>query len=238
MPKIETKVLPKKKAMGGRTTKHEDDDTELTGKGWNAVVNKKAANEELAKAPKKSDFYLKDGESAQIQFLDDEPYCFNAHSVNVDGHYKSIPCQLATQKYCTLCDDKNKLGWKAGFRILDFRGTWDKDKKKFKHDKAVEKLWEVTQTVANQIRKQFDKKGTLLKSVFEISRSGSGKSDTAYNLETAFDGDEKMKPVKHTITLPELNELCAPPSDRMLATMGYGSRKRSTRDDDDDDVKV
>ena len=52
------------------------------------------------------DFFLKDGETAVVQFLQDEPYCYDAHNVrDKKGNWKVIPCGLNTKKHCVLCSD-------------------------------------------------------------------------------------------------------------------------------------
>lgn len=172
---------------------------------------------------------LKDGEEANIQFLDDDPYSFMAHQLQIENRWKTIPCQLEKQRHCTLCDDGSKPIWRAAFRVLDSRGAWDKDKGKFKYDAPVERLWMVNATVANQIKVKHDKKGTLLTNVWTVTRSGSGKHDTSYNIERAVDdNDVPMKAVKHTPVMQDAEDILVPPSDKGLQGMGYSSRKANS----------
>lgn len=216
-----------------------------TGKGWGAVEAKKKANEEAREQSKKllKDFFILDGESAMIQFLHDEPYSLEVHSVrNSKGKFDTIPCQLATQSYCLLCQSgKSKATWRAAFKVLDYRGDWDKENKEFKHDKPIEKKYLMSQTVAIQWRKLAEKKagGSLSKLVWEITRTGSGPQDTTYTMEVARDDeDEKIKPKKFSSETPDIEELCKPLNDAQLAKRGFGGgdNEDDTNDDIEDDL--
>ena len=99
-----------------------------------------------------------------------------------------------------------------------------KDKKCFKNDKAVEKIWKVGSTIAQQLKQIVDKKGKdLTEMVFEVTRSGSGK-DSSYNFEQAFDDDDrKLKPLDWDEVTPSAEELCQPPTEDEIDEMGYSS---------------
>jgi len=208
MPKVESSETPK-----GRTTKG----------GWSEVLEKKKYNDEVKNQEFIPNFFLGDGESATIQFMEQEPYCFDAHQArNAKGKWRTVACQLAKQKYCLLCDDKIKLTWKAAFAVLDYRGTWDKDKKKFVGGKPVEKIWECSNSLALQIKGLIKPGKLLTDGVFEVSRSGSGAQDTSYNFSPAFDeeAETRLKPIKFKRTLPSTEECCLPPTDAELERMG------------------
>lgn len=194
--------------------------------GWGAVVKRQ---DDIAKAKESAEkdvreFWLKGGESAQIQFLQDEPYCYDAHTVkDKHGKWTTVPCQLNTKKHCLLCTEGSKQTWKAAFMILDYRGTWNKEKSKFNKDEKIVKIWKVGATIANQLKQQIDKRGKdLTKMVFEVSRSGDGK-DSTYNFEPAFDEDDddvKLVPVKFKEGFPEAEELCQPFTEDEMDDMG------------------
>lgn len=199
--------------------------TERKTQGWGAVAKRQADIAEKREATENSvrDFWLKPDETATIQFLQDEPYCFDAHQVkDKKGNWAIVPCQLNTGRHCVLCSDGVKQTWRAAFKILDYRGSWDKDKKKFKYDKPVEKIWKVGSTIAQQLKQIVDKKGKeLTEMVFEVTRSGSGK-DSSYNFEQAFDDDDrKMKPVDWEELTPTAEELCQPPTEDEIDERGY-----------------
>lgn len=210
-----------------------------TGRGWKAVANRKKETEEN-RANNASDnireMWMADGETAQIQFLDDEPICMDGHTVMVKKKRKFLPCQLATQKHCLMCQAGEKTTWKAAFKILDYRGTWNKDKDNgkgkepggFMYDKPVEKLWYVSQTLAGQIHKMAEKKKKdLTEYVFEVTRSGAGPKDTSYNFELATDEDENtIDPIMdYEQEFPSTEELTSPPTDKQLAAIGFGSEE-------------
>lgn len=199
--------------------------TERKTQGWGAVAKRQADIAERREAAENSvrDFWLKPDETAIIQFLQDEPYCFDAHQVkDKNGNWSIVPCQLNVSRHCVLCSDGVKQTWRAAFKVLDYRGSWDKDKKKFKYDKPVEKLWKVGSTIAQQLKQIVDKKGKeLTEMVFEVTRSGSGK-DSSYNFEQAFDDDDhKMKPLDWDEQTPSAEDLCQPPTEDEIDERGY-----------------
>ena len=192
--------------------------------GWGAVAKRQADIAERKEQSENSvrDFWLKSGETAVIQFLENEPYCFDAHQVrDRNGKWTVVPCQLNSQRHCTLCSDGVKRTWKAAFMILDYRGSWDKDANEFKWDKPVVRIWKVGSQIAQQIKAYIDRKGKDLTSfVFEVTRSGEGK-DSSYNFGPAFDKDDNpMRPVKYNEEYPTAESLCQPPTDDQIDRMG------------------
>ena len=224
---LKISIMPVRES--GRRRRHDEDEPRSARKkerkqGWSAVAQRQA---EVAENREKSenavrDFWLKPGETAIIQFLQDEPYCYNAHSVkDKRGNWTTIPCQLDTSRHCVLCSEGSKQIWRAAFKLLDYRGSWDSEKKKFKHDKPVEKIWRVGTTIAQQLKQITDKKGKeLTELVLEVTRTGEGK-DATYNFEMAFDDDDRrMRPKDWEEMLPSAEEICQPPTDDELDEMG------------------
>lgn len=215
-----------------RRRHEEDEDTrssrrERKSQGWGAVAKRQAdiAERKAEMENKVRDFWLKPDESAIIQFLQDEPYCFDAHQVkDKNGNWTIVPCQLNTGRHCVLCSDGVKQTWRAAFKIIDYRGNWDKDKKKFKNDEPIEKIWKVGSVIAQQLKQIVDKKGKdLTEMVFEVTRSGSGK-DSSYNFEQAFDEhDRRMRPKDWEEQTPSAEELCQPPTEDEIDERGYTS---------------
>lgn len=215
-----------------RRRHEEDEDTrssrrERKSQGWGAVAKRQAdiAERKAEMENKVRDFWLKPDESAIIQFLQDEPYCFDAHQVkDKNGNWTIVPCQLNTGRHCVLCSDGVKQTWRAAFKIIDYRGNWDKDKKRFKNDEPIEKIWKVGSVIAQQLKQIVDKKGKdLTEMVFEVTRSGSGK-DSSYNFEQAFDEhDRRMKPKDWEEQTPSAEELCQPPTEDEIDERGYTS---------------
>ena len=192
---------------------------ERSTSGWGAVARRQAeiAERRSEMENQVKEFYLKDGESATIQFLHD------AHSVrDKNGRFSVVPCQLNTQRRCEMCSRGIKQTWRAAFKILDYRGSWDKDKKKFTYDKPVEKIWKVGATIANQLKSIRDRRGReLTEMVLEVTRSGSN-TDTTYNFEPAFDDDDrKRSPIPWKEATPPVETLCQPPTDDEIDASGY-----------------
>ena len=202
-----------------------EETSERSTSGWGAVARRQAeiAERRSEMENQVKEFYLKDGESATIQFLHDEPYCYDAHSVrDKNGRFSVVPCQLNTQRRCEMCSRGIKQTWRAAFKILDYRGSWDKDKKKFTYDKPVEKIWKVGATIANQLKSIHDRRGKeLTEMVLEVTRSGSN-TDTTYNFEPAFDDDDrKRSPIPWKEATPPVETLCQPPTDDEIDASGY-----------------
>lgn len=197
--------------------------------GWADVASKKKENDEREDKPRVNKLIISDGETVTVQFLSNSPFCFNAHQVkNKYGKWEVVACQLDSQKHCLMCDAGIKVVWKAAFKVLDYRGQWDKDKKKYKSGSdPVEKIWFVSNSLALQIRAMMEKikTGELVDAVFEVTRTGAGKNDTSYNIAFAFDEvtDKRLKPKEYTEAYPPLAELCTPPTDGELVARGFES---------------
>lgn len=228
---IKLRIMPYSETPRRRRRESDDDDTPRRRssskklQGWGAVAHRQAEiserEDELKNIPR--DFFLKEGESATIQFLQDEPFCYDAHSVkDKRGNFRYVPCQLNTGKHCVMCAEGVKLTWRAAFKLIDYRGTWDKNKARFKNDTPVEKIWKVGTTVAQQLKAICDKRGKeLTEMVFEVHRSGSGK-DATYNFEQALDEDDtRMRPKKWVEKMATAEELCQPPTVEDIDKAGY-----------------
>lgn len=213
---------PKKR----RASSDEDDDDERATGGWGGVARRKKESEARAKESEGiKEFWLKEDEDAIVQFLDDEPVCVDGHSIKDDrGNWDFQVCQLEAHKHCLMCRAGIKKTWKAAFKILDMRGEWDKDKKKYKNNKPIEKLWYVNQTAAEQLHALKDKKKrNLSEMVIEVSRTGSGKA-TAYNFAVALDEDDKRIPtVEWEPKYPSTKKLAVPLDDETLEAKGFSA---------------
>jgi hypothetical protein len=162
-----------------------------------------------------NEFWLADGESAIVQFYADEPYCTEGHTIQQGKQFPFVPCQLTAQRHCLMCEESLTPSWKAIFKVADHRGTWDKDKKRFKYDKIVEKVWLMPAALTEQLRTYVEKKRkNLSEVVLEVTRTGSGTKST-YNIDLAWDedADRPIKPSKLKSELPDLEEIYAPPTD-------------------------
>ena len=106
---------------------------------------------------------------------------------------------------------------------IDYRGTWDKESASFKWDEPIEKLWSVNQTILGQLQTIKTKRGKPLTDlVLEVMRTGTGKTDTSYNFEQAFDDDDKkLVAVDWDEEHPKLSILLAPMTDEQLVEKGF-----------------
>lgn len=210
-----------------RTSRSSRGESSRKTQGWGALAKRQseiAAREEEIKS-RIRDFFLGENETAIIQFLQDEPYCYDAHNVkDKNGKWRVVPCQLNTGRHCVLCSEGVKQTWKAAFKVLDYRGSWDSNKGKFTHDKPIEKLWKVGSTLAQQLKQLVDKRGKdLTEMVLEVTRSGAGK-EASYNFEAAFDDDDKrLKPIEWEEEFPSAEELCQPPTEDEIDSAGYSA---------------
>jgi hypothetical protein len=191
--------------------------------GWDSVVERK---EELENQQDFNDirpFYLKDGETSIIQYLDEEPFAFEGHRIaNGRGGWDTVPCQLEKQRHCLMCQDGEKASWNGAMRVLDYRGKWDKEAKDFTWDEPVEKLHIFGIQYAQQLKAYLDKKRkNATDLVIEISKSGSGKT-SSHNLAPALDEQDRiMQPIVWESEYASAEELVPVPSDADLAAK-YG----------------
>jgi len=197
--------------------------------GWNVIAERKAKNDALDEERKNrlSDFFLMEDEEAEIQLINDEPISVEGHMVrNRYGRMVFEPCQKHTQKHCLMCQDGIKTQWRAAVKILDFRGEYDKDKKAFKWDKPVEKLWLLNMTLAAQLSGFLSKKSHKKPSEISIliSRSGSGKA-TSYNIQPLLGDDDRPVPptLGYKETKATLRQALQPKSDDALEAMGFSA---------------
>jgi hypothetical protein len=231
MPKREETPAPRSTHGRGdapsRTGKPEAKQKKLSG--WAALKKEKAEADERKKVfdERKDllpDFYLTDtSNTAQIQFLDDEPICFDAHKITLDGRWATVPCQLSTQRHCLMCREDIKQVAQFGFRVMDYRGNYGK--KGFTYDEPVEKFWIVGTGIGDQLQ-QFSerKKKDLTEMVVQVTKSGTKKS-TSYNFEYAEDDEgERLTPNKRLKSkyksLEDYLEVLVP-SDTYLDTVGF-----------------
>ena len=140
-------------------TKTDETTKKRSTSGWGELAKRQA---ELAKTrdemqSRTPEFWLNADESAVVQFLTDDPFCFNAHVLKLaTGKFITVPCGLDVRKHCALCASGSKQTWKAAFKILDYRGEWDKEAKKWKKNKCVEKVWVMGSVLATQVKQLID----------------------------------------------------------------------------------
>lgn len=208
--------------------------------GW-AKLRQKAEERELAKDVLNSkipNFRIKAGEFAFIQFTHDEPMVVETHQTkNKYGRYETQVCQKETGKHCVMCDKGMGTSTKAAFKVLDFRGRWDKDQEDFSWDEPLERLLWASQSLAIQIHDYAERKGVALsEAVIEIARSGSGAQDTSYSLSPALDEDnhpvEPLDLYEFEMDFPPIEEVVVPLTDEELEAIGFSNADDFNSSDD------
>lgn len=120
-------------------------------------------------------FYLREGDSAEIQFIEHEPVMVRAHSVEIRPRFwRFFPC---IGEGCPLCIDGTTPSFRVVFNVVDFRGTWDRDKGAF-DGKPIVKIWWMSGTTAAVFEKLSHKELGLNGYKYEVTRFGSGSTTT------------------------------------------------------------
>lgn len=175
--------------------------------GWDAVANRKQETDSKKEFRKnrpayldiKNRFIISDGETVYgMQFFNDAPVCVNG--ANVPPNFDFYVTRLEVERSCPLKEKGLKIIWRAGFKVLDFRGNYDSKAKKYKEDGPVERIWLVSNTVANSLLALQNKKGKkLTQMVLDVTRTGNDKN-TTYAFEISRDDNDELIPLD---TLPK-----------------------------------
>lgn len=212
--------------------------------GWGDVMKKKKQIETAKKMKGnrpayldiRNKFMVKDEETVRIQILNDEPVCVDG--CNIPGDFDFYVSRKNVDRTCPLVEHGLKPTFRAGFKVLDYRGKYDKDKRKHIGGEPEEKYWLVSNTVATQLHALMKRKGTpLTEMVLDVTRSGSDKN-TTYNFEVATDRKGMVEPIEdYEETLPSLKKVLKPLSRADLeAVLGIdGDDDEDNKDDDDDE---
>lgn len=109
----------------------------VTGEdAWDVINNSKQGTDEGGFNKMNTNFYLMDGDEVNVVVLDDNPFVFTGHTIKCrtdagKTFYTTEQCQKSIQGHCNMCASNNKAISKAknvvAFRVLDSRGSWDKD---------------------------------------------------------------------------------------------------------------
>lgn len=135
------------------------------------------------------DFWLKDGESAKVIFLDDTSINIKFHTLKMGSRYKDYTCM---GRGCPLCRIKPP-SLRAVYRIIDTRVFRDKQGKVT--SSLQEKYYKVGVRLQPSIAKLLFKK-MLYKKVAEISRTGTGTATTYQIIPLGNIPEAKLKMLK------------------------------------------
>lgn len=123
-------------------------------------------------------FWMKDGETAVIRFLTEEPITFWQHTFYIPGG--KVEKRTCKGEDCEACEEGNKPQFAGAFLIIDRRSY--KAKSGVNEGKTIKRTLRLLvqgQTVLAQLKHYHEKRG-LTGMDYEVSRSGSDKN-TAYN---------------------------------------------------------
>lgn len=153
---------------------HDEDDASHNSGWFSRGEEAAAAARKQAGSMYKPEFWLKDGETAEVIFLDKESINIWAHTVYRNGRQRKYTCR---RRGCPLCrvDEARVI---SVYRVLDLRIFAPKDGKKARDQFDFrQKYWEVGSRLQPTIAKLLDK-GLLYKKVAEVSRDGEGTKTT------------------------------------------------------------
>lgn len=196
---------------------------------WEKVMNAKgggggAKEDDNGFTKMNTNFYLTDGESTEIIFLEDVPYVFSAHGLKMKSKkgatfYVTEGCQKSAQNHCLMCSSKlstvGKVRNVVAFIILDGRGSYDKDEQDF-DGVPVPKIFMTPLALAKAIKRlRDDVDGDLTDKVIKLSKDSKAYSISIATVKKG-SGIEYKKAPKYDGALPNVQELYAPLSDEEL----------------------
>lgn len=176
------------------------------------------------------EFWMKDGESAKVIYLDKDPVYLYQHQFNVRGKVKTYTC---IGKGCPLCMIKDPR-YVAVYRIIDTRKYKDKQGKVISNKERYHVVGSRLQPTLERIEKNHQ----LFRRVVELTRTGAS-TDTTYTAIPI--GKPKIE-----IASPKLDTLkdYAPKSrdelEMIAETLGLEVEREKnihSHDDDDEDEK-
>lgn len=194
---------------------------------WDEVMNMKSGGSSNDGSFNKmnTNFFLKDGEEIEVVLLDDAPTMFYSHTIKCksqDGKtfYRVEQCQKSEQDHCVLCSTNNKAVSPArksiAFRILDSRGSWDKESSAL-DGIPVPKIFLTPLYLAKQLKNLLDEAGGTLKDkVLKLSKKTQYMVGFKFN-KLAGGGFDYVLAPEYDGELPEVLEVYAPMTDSELS---------------------
>lgn len=130
---------------------------------WASTGYEKAREISAAMDNRTEYFYLEDGKSATVRFLQDKPLCVFEHRVKVGEKHRTLTCLEGTGEVCPLCEANIPKTFKGYYSIMQ---------------DGMVKQYKVGVTVLKTLDKFFGKYNTLKDRTYEISRVGGGLKTT------------------------------------------------------------
>lgn len=212
-------------------------DEAVSGKSWMKTGFQAAKREmkrnEARRGSWTPEFWLKDGESADIRLLTDEPMCLYQHRVAIGTQKYAPRTCLGEGNNCPLCKVGNKRQFVGVFKILDRREEkWtSKDGKAHAQENTV-KVWRCGQRILGQLEALHAKKGDLTSYDINMTRNGKGLETTYLPIPDAPEKLSKADRKKRDETKIDLEKVLAPKSrTELLAEMGASGDEGDVADD-------
>jgi len=195
------------------------------------------------------DFWLDDGESAVVRFLNEEPVTFRQHYIPGAKNEKFYTCLEGTtdedgnRVQCPFCSAGNKPSFRGGFLIVDrSKDTWESNGEQ---REATNQIKLFTQGIkVMKVLKGLAEKRDLTQWDMEITRTGTG-TETQYNFipeeefELSEEVKEKVEDVKDGRTIKEviIEEIEPVSLEKALQIMGgRGDQKQKYKGGDEESV--
>lgn len=135
-------------------------------------------------------FWLKEGESTNVVFLDDDPWAVREHNIKLDGKFgNTFTCLDEAGQKCPLCAAGDKPALTLFWTVMIHGEVSGKNGKVYKNPLRILAAKDAT---ARMLKKWSAKKGGLIGLEFEVERSKGGQR------KVAAVGDSWMPDEKHS----------------------------------------
>lgn len=186
--------------------------------GWDAV------RKQASSITRTSYFGIGDGDSAKIQFLEEEPTCIYQHMIQIEGRWQSFTCLQGSGEECPICERGNNPRFVGVFTVINH----SVDDEKFKYQMFTQGI-----RVLKQLERLAQKPKGLNGYIFEISRTGAGV-DTSYNFDTI---EERALTDKDKKSAIEFGSLLKPNSRAKVLGKLSGKEEEETKEETvEDDI--
>ncbi len=127
-------------------------------KGWEAVNAERQKQDALIAIRKEKSaprFWLKEGEEAEIMFLDQDPCMVWEHKIELNGRWETLICTREFQ-HCPICEafPRHKPGLTAYLSIIDTRPYMDRQGTQVKFSKKLFPMKAAMQGIVYDILKE------------------------------------------------------------------------------------
>jgi len=166
------------------------------------AASKEIANNKAKRGSYTPDFWLKNGEEANVRFISSEPVCIYQHRFRNGTRWNTSTC---LGEHCPMCEGGNKKQFVGVFSVIDRRKEqWiGKDSKEVKRENTV-KMWRCGTRIMGSLERLTAKRGSLMGYDINVERRGES-TDTVYTLlpdePTPMSAEDKAKKPLDLITL-------------------------------------